>query len=100
MRRMLSWPMLVVAVLAAASIATVGWGVHDLARAHDCLNNGHAATITEHGCELRTGSRSVLIPLNGPDFGITLLAATVGVVLLITLAILTVVRTRRVRRCT
>ncbi len=98
MRYHLGWPMVIVAVLAAGSFGTAAWGLYDLARAHDCLNNGnYSASITERGCELVADHGSILIELNGPGFGLTLVATAAWVLLVGTFAVLAVVRRRLFR---
>lgn len=95
MRYHLGWLLVIVAVLAAGGFGTAVWGFYDLGRAHDCLNNGHySATITERDCELATDHGSVLIELNGPGFGLTLVATAACALLAGTFAVLVVVRRR------
>lgn len=88
--------MITVAVLAAASLGTAAWGVYDAIRAHDCLNSGYSAGITERGCVLHTDHGTVLIALHGPGFGPTLLAIAASTVLVTVLVVLIVVRVCRV----
>lgn len=81
--------MAIVAVLAASSFGTAVWGLYDLRRAHDCLNNGqYSASITERGCELATDHGSVLMELNGPGFSLTVVATVACALLVGTFAVL------------
>lgn len=77
---------------AAASLGTAGWGVYDGVRAHDCLNSGYSAGITERGCELHTDHGTILIALHGPGLGLTLLAIAASIVLVTMLIVLRVCR--------
>jgi hypothetical protein len=70
-------------MLAGATLA--GWGMHDLARARGCLENGAGvsgwtgSTMTDAGCLIETEHQgTVLLALYGPDFGATLLAMAVA----------------------
>ncbi|MGN9807610.1 hypothetical protein [Micromonospora sp. L32] len=87
--------------LMLAGVTLAGWGLHDLARARGCLENGAGvsgwtgSTMTDAGCLIKTEHQgTILLALYGPDFGTTLLAMAVAV----GSAVLLVVQLARRRR--